>query len=850
MKRGQITIFIILGGVILISLAFIFYLRGVSIKKLQPEIQQTLSSSQISSNIKTYVESCINIVSEPLIESIAKHGGYFNPSSNIFYNNQELNIFCKEENNKGCVNAFVLRQEIEKDLSEKIRNELNACINFSVYTEQGLKISKGNITITTNIGSEDIQVNVDYPIEVSIKDSKVNIKDFSKLIKFPLGVLYSLAIDITNSEIDKGYFDKDEWMINHGAAILIEKHKPYPDTVYILTKKDTEQKKDFIFQFAVKGLQTVGKEIIKKPIISSGCCINSEDNFCFKNVPKDMCKNNYNSSLDCSCKEAMKEIHKDSRENKDCSSAYIYPAQDFKGTPKKHGESWCVYDSAVGRGLDYVGTRHYLHSCIDGMEIVEECRDFREELCTEKVISKEGKDYSKAICRLNRWYDCALQNDKISCQDENFRDCFWLENRLLNRQTRCVPFVPPGFKFWEGNGQDICSYASENPSDSMRRKSPRTWSYSTLQFCQRMGDCGNYRNVVDELTEFGYFNPLGNAEPWVYLEPGYANQGNHFVIYLPLEKNSLKDSTSIPKGPLGSYAKCNLWKAPISSDKCSLCNKIKNKPCTEYKCKSLGQQCMFRIESGNPTCIKSGVVKTTQLEIEFDDPVLSSGFTLKKGHNEYFDAFENNIIPELNPYEPLTFGITTSKPARCKLSLRPSNVGLNLWQNDQILSSLPEVWFGDNFKIKHNITLRFPDKSLNNLNQYQLFVSCQDEYGNKNEDKFFVRVTTKDPATYILPSIIDINPKELKVSNQLEDIELFVNKPFKECRYSKNNAVYENMIKINCNAAIQDITYTPSTPLGSFICDAKILLDSPSYYFNCKDWSGSIPTNNFKLNII
>jgi len=169
-----------------------------------------------------------------------------------------------------------------------------------------------------------------------------------------------------------------------------------------------------------------------------------------------------------------------------------------------------------------------LHTCINGKEIVEECRDYREELCTEQSKVINDKEYTKANCRLNRWYDCALQNDKSPCLDSDVRDCFWLEERLLNRETRCVPYVPPGFKFWEGNGQEICSFASEDPTSDLSREFPRLWGHSSLQFCQRMGDCGNYRNIADEITEFGYFNPLGEPDPWSYLESGYINNGTIF----------------------------------------------------------------------------------------------------------------------------------------------------------------------------------------------------------------------------------------------------------------------------------------------------------------------------------
>ena len=53
------------------------------------------------------------------------------------------------------------------------------------------------------------------------------------------------------------------------------------------------------------------------------------------------------------------------------------------------------------------------------------------------------------------------------------------------------------------NGEDICSFASEDPASYFLNQRPKTWGHSSALFCQRMGDCGNYRNIADELTKFG-----------------------------------------------------------------------------------------------------------------------------------------------------------------------------------------------------------------------------------------------------------------------------------------------------------------------------------------------------------
>jgi len=124
-----------------------------------------------------------------------------------------------------------------------------------------------------------------------------------------------------------------------------------------------------------------------------------------------------------------------------CDSIYDDGKSPSAGEAKKNGESWCLYDGAVGKGQDLVGSRHYRHLCINGDEMDEPCMDYREEICVQGVLGSEPTDtytafratgdYIEATCRDNRWEDCMVCNEgddkQKCCEDGELRDCFWLE---------------------------------------------------------------------------------------------------------------------------------------------------------------------------------------------------------------------------------------------------------------------------------------------------------------------------------------------------------------------------------------------------------------------------------------
>ncbi|MDD5177993.1 MAG: hypothetical protein PHT54_01785, partial [Candidatus Nanoarchaeia archaeon] len=165
-----------------------------------------------------------------------------------------------------------------------------------------------------------------------------------------------------------------------------------------------------------------------------------------------------------------------------CKETTKFDAAPSSGKSRNVGESWCIYEGAVGEGLDLVGSRHYRALCINGEEMIEECKDYREEMCVQQIQGEEPtgllesinieKGYIEAGCVPNRYSDCGTCNNpsvlrnmysgkcsgvedpvpddagtlvqiegtenineaqilcsaKECCNDINTRDCYWSEN--------------------------------------------------------------------------------------------------------------------------------------------------------------------------------------------------------------------------------------------------------------------------------------------------------------------------------------------------------------------------------------------------------------------------------------
>lgn len=194
------------------------------------------------------------------------------------------------------------------------------------------------------------------------------------------------------------------------------------------------------------------------------------------------------------------------------------------GNNYKHGESWCVYDSATGGGQDLAGSRSFKHVCIAGEEIVEPCADFRQEVCFQDTISTDKGPFQQAACIVNRWQDCTAQTKKDDCTNTDKRDCRWIDgvigqDNLVGNQTNassssdsvdelhahgvCVPDVPPGLNFWTaGEAEGVCAQGNAQCMVQFDKKLigsktatanaeclDSSWTQKRQEVCQAIGDC-------------------------------------------------------------------------------------------------------------------------------------------------------------------------------------------------------------------------------------------------------------------------------------------------------------------------------------------------------------------------
>lgn len=250
-KRGQVSVFAIIGIVLLVVIALIFLLRSEVGLFVPP---QTFLGEKLTP-IEQEVRRCVSEVVEPGVLLMGKQGGDLTPVNYVRYQDSKVKFFCanipeKEE----CMNVMPTLDSIEKDFHDYLQFSLEGCINKDILKPGlGYEISVGDLKTEIDFGMTTVQVVVDYDVEVSKGETRVSLRKIPVVIRdVPFAELYGVANDVVNRYSVLGAFDQFVYMIEKKGKYEIKVDKPYPHIVFMVNKKDS----DYEFWFAIEGEET------------------------------------------------------------------------------------------------------------------------------------------------------------------------------------------------------------------------------------------------------------------------------------------------------------------------------------------------------------------------------------------------------------------------------------------------------------------------------------------------------------------------------------------------------------------------------------------------------------------
>jgi|APSaa5957512535_1039671.scaffolds.fasta_scaffold04768_2 hypothetical protein len=235
-KRGQVTIFIIVGLVIVAGiLVYTLWLRPTYFSEKGGAIG---------------FEGCVGDVVEQSIRDIGSTAGFVDPEFSYKYNGEEIGYLCyTNDYHVTCtIQKPFLKQHFQEQLKRKVGQQINLCYENSIdeLRAQGYDVSAGSIDFNISIVPSSVRVEIEAPTTVGGR----RVTRFGVDVNSPIYEILMVSTSILQFEVEYGDADTSSMMFLYPNLIIDKLKRSDGTTIYMIEDKLTKTK----FQFASRSI--------------------------------------------------------------------------------------------------------------------------------------------------------------------------------------------------------------------------------------------------------------------------------------------------------------------------------------------------------------------------------------------------------------------------------------------------------------------------------------------------------------------------------------------------------------------------------------------------------------------
>ncbi|MEK6849567.1 MAG: hypothetical protein AABY01_03280, partial [Nanoarchaeota archaeon] len=235
MRRGQITVFIIIGVLVLLVVGGVLFANSQRVQ--EQSIPRTEAVAEAAQPIQDFILACMSSTAKDAIKQIGDHGGYSsiqsianvktNPTAPteadavMFSADSQYGVpywwYLKSKNTceKDCEFASKRPALFKRDGSPSIEGELEqamldsfpACVrNFEAFKDQKFTVETiGNPTVRAIITKDNVVMGLHQEFKATRDTDTYVLKDFATTVQVRLQDAYNLATNITVLESENGF---------------------------------------------------------------------------------------------------------------------------------------------------------------------------------------------------------------------------------------------------------------------------------------------------------------------------------------------------------------------------------------------------------------------------------------------------------------------------------------------------------------------------------------------------------------------------------------------------------------------------------------------------------------------
>lgn len=206
-KTAQVSIFVIISAIIVLVGVFLVF---------NSEVDFFIShETQLKNSVSDVVKSCIEKDAENGVFLLGFQGGYIEVPKEISINpKRNVDLGVKIPNWDSERGEIPTISSMENELNNYISEKSIACIKTNIQAleeSMNIEIGEENLVVKTTINKENVDIESSLPISFKEKNSEQTyyVSDyFVKLESVRLGDMYSLALEIYNSEVQDNFLEE------------------------------------------------------------------------------------------------------------------------------------------------------------------------------------------------------------------------------------------------------------------------------------------------------------------------------------------------------------------------------------------------------------------------------------------------------------------------------------------------------------------------------------------------------------------------------------------------------------------------------------------------------------------
>lgn len=212
MKKGQVTIFVIISIIVVFGIVLFFVLNDNARELFKNVISSQAQYPEQVESIRVSIEDCVDDSLERVIEVNSLQGGYyFAPENSIYYDNEDLSLarYVPLYINGGF--SVPSMNDLKDEIREGLFSEISSCIDSEQFIDRPINVGNAQVDIdperydlSVEILDGEVIADVVYPVIINFDGSVYEISEYESNLQSNYLKEFELAKEITRVQADYG----------------------------------------------------------------------------------------------------------------------------------------------------------------------------------------------------------------------------------------------------------------------------------------------------------------------------------------------------------------------------------------------------------------------------------------------------------------------------------------------------------------------------------------------------------------------------------------------------------------------------------------------------------------------